>query len=75
MVESEEKREAGVVEVHLSLESLERRVEERLNQKVNFLLERLDNAVQVHKQIWRLGLFRVTICRAWNRTRGAKRWA
>ena len=49
MIESEEKREAGVVEVHLSLESLERRVEERLNQKVNFLLERLDNAVQVYK--------------------------
>ena len=75
MIESEEKREAGVVEVHLSLESLERRVEERLNQKVNFLLERLDNAVQVHKQIGRQELFRVTICRAWNRTRGTKRWA
>ena len=75
MIESEEKREAGVVEVHLSLESLERRVEERLNQKVNFLLERLDNAVQVHKQIGTVELFRVTICRAWNRTRGAKRWA
>ena len=75
LIESEEKREAGVVEVHLSLESLERRVEERLNQKVNFLLERLDNAVQVHKQIGRLELFRVTICRAWNRTRGTKRWA
>ena len=75
MIESEEKREAGVVEVHLSLESLERRVEERLNQKVNFLLERLDNAVQVHKQIGRLELFRETICRAWNRTRGTKRWA
>ena len=50
LIESEEKREAGVVEVHLSLESLERRVEERLNQKVNFLPERLDNAVQVHNQ-------------------------
>ena len=47
MVDAEEKREAGVVEVHLSLESLERRVEERLNEKVNFLLERLDSAVQV----------------------------
>ena len=47
MVDAEEKREAGVVEVHLSLESLERRVEERLNEKVNYLLERLDSAVQV----------------------------
>ena len=36
-----------MVEVDLSLESLERRVEERLNEKVNFLLERLDTAVQV----------------------------
>ena len=74
MVDGEEKREAGVVEVQLSLENLERRVEERLNQKVNFLLERLDNAVQVHKQIGRLELYRITICRAWNRTRGARRW-
>ena len=48
MVDGEEKREAGVVEVQLSLENLERRVEERLNQKVNYLLERLDSAVQVH---------------------------
>ena len=49
MVDAEAKREAGVVEVDLSLESLERRVEERLNEKVNFLLERLDTAVQVSK--------------------------
>ena len=49
MVDAEEKREAGVVEVHLSLESLERRVEERLNEKVNYLLERLDAAVQVEQ--------------------------
>ena len=48
MVDGEEKREAGVVEVALSLENLERRVEERLNQKVNYLLEKLDSAVQVH---------------------------
>ena len=48
MVDGEEKREAGVVEVDLSLENLERRVEERLNQKVNYLLEKLDSAVQVH---------------------------
>ena len=48
MVDGEEKREAGVVEVQLSLENLERRVEERLNQKVNYLLEKLDSAVQVH---------------------------
>ena len=47
LVDAEAKREAGVVEVDLSLESLERRVEERLNEKVNFLLERLDTAVQV----------------------------
>ena len=51
MVDAEEKREAGVVEVHLSLESLERRVEERLNEKVNYLLERLDTAVQVEQFI------------------------
>ena len=51
MVDAEEKREAGVVEVHLSLESLERRVEERLNEKVNFLLERLDTAVQVEQSV------------------------
>lgn len=51
MVDAEEKREAGVVEVHLSLESLERRVEERLNEKVNFLLQRLDTAVQVQQFI------------------------
>ena len=49
MVDAEEKREAGVVEVHLSLESLERRVEERLDEKVNYLLERLDAAVQVEQ--------------------------
>ena len=72
LIESEEKREAGVVEVHLSLESLERRVEERLNQKVNFLLERLDNAVQVRNQS-RTNNF--VVSRAWNRTRGTKRWA
>ena len=48
LVDGEEKREAGVVEVDLSLENLERRVEERLNQKVNYLLEKLDSAVQVH---------------------------
>ena len=48
MVDGEEKRETGVVEVQLSLENLERRVEERLNQKVNYLLERLDSAVQVN---------------------------
>ena len=48
MVDGEEKREAGVVEADLSLENLERRVEERLNQKVNYLLEKLDSAVQVH---------------------------
>ena len=48
MVDGEEKREAGVVEVALSLENLERRVEERLNQKVNYLLEKLDSAVQVN---------------------------
>ena len=48
MVDGEEKREAGVVEVDISLENLERRVEERLNQKVNYLLEKLDSAVQVH---------------------------
>ena len=48
MVDGEEKREAGVVEVDLSLENLERRVEERLNQKVNYLLEKLDSAVQVN---------------------------
>ena len=48
MVDGEEKREAGVVEVQLSLENLERRVEERLNQKVNYLLEKLDSAVQVN---------------------------
>ena len=40
-----------MVEVHLSLESLERRVEERLNEKVNFLLQRLDTAVQVQQFI------------------------
>ena len=51
MVDAEEKREAGVVEVHLSLESLERRVEERLDEKVNYLLERLDTAVQVEQFI------------------------
>ena len=51
MVDAEEKREAGVVEVHLSLESLERRVEERLNEKVNYLLERLDAAVQVEQSV------------------------
>ena len=51
MVDAEEKREAGVVEVHLSLESLERRVEERLDEKVNYLLERLDSAVQVEQFI------------------------
>ena len=51
MVDAEEKREAGVVEVHLSLESLERRVEERLNEKVNYLLERLDTAVQVEQSV------------------------
>ena len=51
MVDAEEKREAGVVEVHLSLESLERRVEERLNEKVNYLLERLDSAVQVEQLV------------------------
>ena len=51
MVDAEEKREAGVVEVHLSLESLERRVEERLNEKVNYLLERLDTAVQVKQLV------------------------
>ena len=48
MVDGEEKRETGVVEVQLSLENLERRVEERLNQKVNYLLEKLDSAVQVN---------------------------
>ena len=48
MVDGEEKREAGVVEVDLFLENLERRVEERLNQKVNYLLEKLDSAVQVN---------------------------
>ena len=48
MVDGEEKREAGVVEVDISLENLERRVEERLNQKGNYLLEKLDSAVQVH---------------------------
>ena len=48
MVDGEEKREAGGVEGALSLENLERRVEERLNQKVNYLLEKLDSAVQVH---------------------------
>ena len=53
MVDGEEKREAGVVEVDLSLENLERRVEERLNQKVNYLLEKLDSAVQVHLLIKR----------------------
>ena len=37
-----------MVEVALSLENLERRVEERLNQKVNYLLEKLDSAVQVN---------------------------
>ena len=51
MVDAEEKLEACVVEVHLSLESLERRVEERLNEKVNYLLERLDTAVQVEQFI------------------------
>ena len=51
MVDAEGKREAGVVEVHLSLESLESRVEERLNEKVNFLLQRLDTAVQVQQFI------------------------
>ena len=51
MVDAEEKREAGVVEVHLSLESLERRVEERLDEKVNYLLERLDSAVQVEQSV------------------------
>ena len=51
MVDAEEKREAGVVEVHLSLESLERRVEERLDEKVNYLLERLDSAVQVEQLV------------------------
>ena len=51
MVDAEEKREAGVVEVHLSLESLERRVEERLDEKVNYLLERLDTAVQVEHSV------------------------
>ena len=51
MVDAEEKREAGVVEVHLSLESLERRVEERLEEKVNYLLERLDSAVQVEQLV------------------------
>ena len=52
MVDAEAKREARVVEVDLSLESLERRVEERLNEKVNFLLERLDTAVQVKNRIY-----------------------
>ena len=41
-----------MVEVDLSLESLERRVEERLNEKVNFLLERLDSAVQVEQFVF-----------------------
>ena len=36
LVDEEAKREAKGVEVHISLESLKRRVEERLNQKVNF---------------------------------------
>jgi hypothetical protein len=39
-------QEAREAEVTASLESLERRVEERLQQKVDFLLSRLDSATQ-----------------------------
>ena len=73
MVDAEEKREAGVVEVHLSLESLERRVEERLDEKVNYLLERLDSAVQVSGLTFLLEAFSLSLFSWYLSLRGAWR--